>query len=252
MNNCDRSEENTTEHFSAPASAKATGLLWCSLLLLPLILSPPLWEQVVAGEETVRRPLDMPSGGGGNDDDEEDAPETIIFYGQDYEGDAFFWCLDKSGSMDWGGAMEDLKQEMAGSVMSLSPAAEFSLVAFSTNMAIWSPAPRPARLPEKAAALSWVNALQPEGWTCLAPAAVQTIQICNQSSKPHRQVIILSDGAPYCDGIDTSTAALAEITMANWQMVPIHTIFIGSETEGIDFMQTLASMNQGSFHICQN
>ncbi|MGE4620067.1 MAG: VWA domain-containing protein [Planctomycetota bacterium] len=222
------------------------------LLLFCVTLFPSVWVFSSTTEESVRRPLDMPSGGGGGCDEEEDAPETIIFYGQDYEGDAFFWCLDKSGSMDWGGAMEDLKQEVAGAVMSLSPAAEFSLVAFSSNTVVWSPTPRPARLPEKTAAMTWVNSLQPEGWTCLAPAAVQTLQICNMSSKQHRQVIMLSDGAPICDGIDTSTQSLSEITMANWQMVPIHTVFIGNEVEGIDFMQTLASMNQGSFHICQN
>ena len=227
-------------------------LLWIAVVLFPLILSSTMWVLASSQEEGVRRPLDMPSGGGGGDGDDEDAPETIIFYGQDYEGDAFFWCLDKSGSMDWGGAMEDLKQEMAGAILSLSPAAEFSLVAFSSNTVVWSPTPRPARLPEKTAALTWVNSLQADGWTCLAPAAIQTLQICNLSSKQHRQVLILSDGAPYCDGIDTSTQALTEITMANWQMVPIHTIFIGTETEGIDFMQTLAAMNQGSFHICQN
>jgi len=259
----DRTDAKVT-HLVAPSAAASvshedvtsprivTLLLWLSIFLLPVLLSPTLWVVASTEEEGTRRPLDMPSGGGIGNEDDEDAPETIIFYGQDYEGDAFFWCLDKSGSMDWGGAMEDLKQEMVGSVMSLSPAAEFSLVAFSSNTVVWSPSPRPARSPEKAAGLTWVNALQPEGWTCLAPAAIQTIQICNQSNKPYRQILILSDGAPYCDGIDTSNQALSEITMANWQMVPIHTIFIGTETEGIDFMQTLASMNQGSFHICQN
>ena len=45
-----------------------------------------------------RQPLDLPSGGG-RADDEEDTAEAIHFYGAEYEGDAFFWCLDKSGSM---------------------------------------------------------------------------------------------------------------------------------------------------------
>ncbi|MGE4601345.1 MAG: hypothetical protein AAEJ65_00390, partial [Planctomycetota bacterium] len=113
--------------------------LWIAVVLFPLIWSSTVWVLASSQEQEVRRPLDMPSGGGGGDDDDEDAPETIIFYGQDYEGDAFFWCLDKSGSMDWGGAMEDLKQEMAGAILSLSPAAEFSLVAFSSNTVVWSP-----------------------------------------------------------------------------------------------------------------
>ncbi|MGE4632676.1 MAG: VWA domain-containing protein [Planctomycetota bacterium] len=248
------SHDQTDSSSSRGASWRSPGspLLWIALILFALIVSSAVGAIDSAEEEGPRRPLDMPSGGGGGDDDAEDAPETIIFYGQDYEGDAFFWCLDKSGSMDWGGAMEDLKQEVSAAILSLSPAAEFSLVAFSSNTVVWSPTPRPARLAEKTAAVTWANSLQPEGWTCLAPAAVQTLQICNLSTKQYRQVLILSDGAPYCDGVDTSATALTEITQANWQMVPIHTIFIGTETEGIDFMQTLAAMNQGSFHICQN
>ncbi len=222
------------------------------LLVIPLLLMSSLWLFSAEGEEAYVRPLDMPSGGGGNADDDEDSPETIIFYGMNYEGDAFFWCLDKSGSMDWGGAMEDLKQEVTGAVMSLSPAAEFSVVAFSTNTVVWSPIPKPARLAEKVAALAWVNALTPNGWTCIAPAAVETLGICNLSSKQHRQIILLSDGAPFCNDVDTSTQALSEISMANWQQVPIHTVFIGSDTAGIDFMQTLAALNQGTFHICDN
>lgn len=198
------------------------------------------------------RPLDLPSGGGGNGDDEEDAPETILFYGNDYEGDAFFWCLDKSGSMDWGGAMEDLKQEVTASVNSLSPEAEFSLVAFSSNTLTWSPVPKRATPAQKAAAVAWVNTLVPDGWTCLAPAAVTTLQICNQSSKPGRQLIILSDGVPTCDSVDTSNQALLEITAANWQQVPIHTIYINDDSEGISFMQLLASQNFGSFYVYAN
>ena len=58
-----------------------------------------------------RKPLDLPSGGSGDNDEEEDAPETINFWGGEYEGDAFFWCLDKSCSMSWNGEIQDLKQE---------------------------------------------------------------------------------------------------------------------------------------------
>ena len=34
------------------------------------------------------------------DEDSEDVPESIFFFGAEYEGDAFFWCLDKSCSMN--------------------------------------------------------------------------------------------------------------------------------------------------------
>ena len=148
--------------------------------------------------------------------------------------------------------MEDLKQEVTASMNSLSPEAEFSLVAFSTNTLVWSPQPKRATAAQKAAAIAWVNTLVPDGWTCLSPAAIATLQICNQSSKPARQLIILSDGVPTCDSVDTTNTALAEITSANWQQVPIHTIYINDDSEGISFMQLLAAQNFGTFYVYTN
>lgn len=148
--------------------------------------------------------------------------------------------------------MEDLKQEVTASVNSLSPEAEFSLVSFSSNTVTWSPQPKRATSANKAAAIAWVNTLVPDGWTCLSPAAITTLQICNQSSKPSRQMIILSDGVPTCDSVDTSNTALSEITSANWQQVPIHTIYINDDSEGISFMQLLAAQNFGTFYVFAN
>ncbi|HIK82387.1 MAG TPA: hypothetical protein EYF93_05755, partial [Planctomycetes bacterium] len=62
------------------------------LLVLSFIVSTTGWI-VGQSDEGARRPLDLPSGGAGDGDDEEDAPETINFWGGEYEGDAFFWCL---------------------------------------------------------------------------------------------------------------------------------------------------------------
>lgn len=232
-----RTRKTTTRNETMPS-------LW---VLLMLILSLPL---VISGIETDslshNYPLDLPSGGAGSDEEEEDAPETIIFYGQNYEGDSFFWTLDKSGSMGWDGEIEVLKQEVTQAIMSLSSAAEFSLVAFSSGHSVWSQWPRRATSENKASASAWVQQLQADGWTCLAPAVIETLDICNQSNKQQRQLIVLSDGAPVCNGVDTSSTALTEITSSNWQQVPIHTIFIGNENEGQGFMQELALLNGGS------
>ncbi len=64
-------------------------------LLLVLALVPVLSFALFAGGEAAsgKAPLDLPAGGIGSDDDDEDAPETIQFYGSEYEGEAFFWCF---------------------------------------------------------------------------------------------------------------------------------------------------------------
>lgn len=64
-------------------------------ILLLLFLVPAFCLAVgAAGELTgAKSPLDLPSGGPGDRQDDEDAPETITFYGSEYEGQAFFWCF---------------------------------------------------------------------------------------------------------------------------------------------------------------
>ncbi len=194
------------------------------------------------------RPLDLPSGGRGDDADEVDVPETINFYGGEYEGDGFFWCLDKSGSMAWGDQIGQLKAETTEALQSLSSESEFSLVAFSTGHITFSMFPRAANAAAKAEATAWVTSLEAEGWTCLGPAGVEIVNISNLSDKANKQVLVLSDGEPYCDGVDTSAECLTNIRAANWQNTPVNTIYISSDAAGITFMQQLAALNNGTFY----
>ncbi|MEM7263371.1 MAG: hypothetical protein AAF488_15385, partial [Planctomycetota bacterium] len=67
-----------------------------SLVLVFGILSATTGWIVAQDSGTARRPLDLPTPGAGSEEEDEDAPESITFYGSEYEGDGFFWCLDKS------------------------------------------------------------------------------------------------------------------------------------------------------------
>ena len=120
------------------------------------------------------------------------------------------------------------------------------IVAFSTNTVVWSDQPVRAHVDNKTHAIAWVQNLEAEGWTCLEPAALATIQLANLSSKDLTRIIIVGDGVPICDGQDRSAACLVNITAANYLRTPIDTVFIGSGTAGLEFMQQLATMNQGS------
>ncbi|MFQ5654296.1 MAG: VWA domain-containing protein [Planctomycetota bacterium] len=224
------------------------------LIVLGLTLGTCGWIVAQSGDgsgSVTKRPLDLPSGGRGEEEDEEDAPETITFYGSEYEGDGFFWCLDKSCSMGWNGEINTLKQEVTQAVNSLSTRAEFSLVSFSGNTVVWSPFPQKANPATKAAAIAWVQNISAGGWTCLAPAGVQTVNISNQSSKRRKQVLILSDGVPTCNGQNTQAECLANITAANWQGTPVNTLYISADDAGINFMQQLAQMNNGTFTLVE-
>lgn len=64
-----------------------------TLLLLGLALVP--WALSAADSSTrhSRRPLDLPAGLSSTTEDEEDHPETILFYGSEFEADGFFFCF---------------------------------------------------------------------------------------------------------------------------------------------------------------
>ena len=209
------------------------------------------WITAQDGSGDFKRPLDLPSGGLGEEEEDETGPETITFYGASYEGDGFFWCLDKSCSMGWGGEIQTLKQEVSQAVQSLSSNSEFGLVAFSTTVSIWKQLPAQATPPNKVSALAWIQGIGQAGWTCLEPAGIQTLQIANQSSKQFKKVLVLGDGVPICNGQDTSSQCLTNITAANWQSLPIDTLYISADTQGINFMQQLAAMNNGTFVLVE-
>ena len=115
--------------------------LWAVALIFVVVMPITLRG---SQEKTFKRPLDLPSGGIGSEEDEEDSPDVIHFYGSDYEGNGFFWCLDYSGSMEWDGQIAVLKQEMSTVISSLSRHADFNICAFGSSFVLWSGYPQQA------------------------------------------------------------------------------------------------------------
>lgn len=199
------------------------------------------------GDDELRRPLDLPSGGAGGDEDEEDAPETITFYGSDYEGDCFCWALDRSGSMGWNGRWGVLQTELSSAILSLSSMADFGVLFWSSNVISWQEQSVKATTGNKAAANSWAMALTPDGWTCIAPGVVKALDINRTSQKHKKVVIVLSDGEPICNGTNNAAEALESINQANWDMQEISTIGVEVSGPGQTFLQQMAMANQGTY-----
>ena len=167
--------------------------------------------------------------------------EVILFYGAEYEGDGFFWGLDKSGSMQHEGRMTVLKGEVGRAVDSLSSNSHFGLVAFSQNQVLWRTTPHRATAENKVSAKAWLQTLVPSGGTMMGPGGVAVLNLCNQSDHRRKTMIIVGDGVP-SDG----QRAVNSITAANYQRVPIHTILIGDD-DGVTVMQRLAQQNNGTY-----
>ena len=193
------------------------------------------------------RPLDLPAPGVGGPEDNEDIPESILFYGGAYEGDGFFWCLDRSCSMGWGPGLAVLKQEMTQAISQLSGQTDFGIVAFGSNVLQWAPSPRRGTSAYKESANAWVQGLTADGGTCIAAGGVATVELANQSTKRLKRIIVLTDGEPYCSGLtDEASVALTNITAANFQRIPIDTVYISADAGGIAFCQQLSAMNNGT------
>jgi len=216
-------------------------------LIVGLISASSAWV-VAQTENPTHRPLDLPSRGRGDSEDDEDEPETITFYGADFEGQAFFWCLDRSCSMGWGGELQTLKAETTSAINQLSPRSEFGLVRFNHGYDVWNLMPVKANLGNKSGANAWVNSTTDDGGTCIAPAAIQAIQIANQSSKRNKQVLMLGDGVPTCS---SPAATAADIKSANFQNLQINTLYISAASEGIPLFQQIANENSGSFTLVE-
>ncbi|MEM7167646.1 MAG: VWA domain-containing protein [Planctomycetota bacterium] len=200
---------------------------------------------LVGAEEPRPRPLDLPAGKAFKDDEDEDDPESIIFYGQEYEADAFFWCVDRSGSMN-GPPIIALRAELQSAVSGLSRQAEFGLVTFSNGAEKYKPHPVRARPSEKAAAIAWIQAIAPNGMTCLGDGGVACLEVANQCRKRNKRMICMADGGANCPGCATE---VPQITTANWQRIPIDTLFVGSSANGADCLEQLANENGGTFAL---
>ncbi|HCW44411.1 MAG: VWA domain-containing protein [Planctomycetia bacterium] len=209
---------------------------------------------LMAADTPLRRPLDMPSGGSGAKEDSEDFPETIEFFGGEYEGDAFMFVIDVSGSMGGYEKMETAQEELNQALMSLSSDAEFGIVAFSNNLYQFNIAMVKATPPHKVAGSAWVMGLEPAGGTCIDVGTIQGLNILGTTLVPtaNRRLILLGDGAQGCGnfGPEANEEALANIMAANWEQVSIDTLFIGEPyDDALWLFENIAQHNFGEFRM---
>jgi len=184
------------------------------------------------------RPLDLPAHDA--DGDDETAPLAAIpFYGEAIEGDAFFWCLDRSCSMGWDGDLDRLKLELRAAIEALPERCELGLVAFAGGFEAWKPAPVAATPENRAAAIAWVDALRAEGGSILERAAVATVQLSRLSAGARKRIIIVTGH------LQDRSEALARITGANLESTPIDGILTEPFLEEMSLLEKLAAMNGG-------
>ena len=237
-----------------------TKLWWNVLAILAIASVGPVFigsASTLRAQESgsLKANLDLPFEAAGNKEEEEEAPDIVVFYGQQFEGDGIFYCCDMSGSMKEAGKFNHLKQEVTKNISSFSERVQFGVVFFDANMKKFPNTGRPAdaNATQKSAALAFVSSTTPGSGTCAKPALSACFTYASQSSAKRKIIIYLSDGFHTCPSHDPAQygkEVLSEASAKNTTHAKINAICIGpsgASNVDEDWMRRLASQNNGQY-----
>jgi Mg-chelatase subunit ChlD len=219
---------------------------------LALFAGRSSWAQESGGGAT-KENLDLPFDAIGDNEEEEEAPEIVSFYGQTLEADAFFYIIDRSGSMQDSGELAIAKREVIKNISEFSDRVQFGIFFFDRGLLKFPSSGQPAEANPggKSSGISFVTSTQGGGGTCQQLALAAAIQMGSQSSSKRKVIVYLSDGAGTCSGADEGTylrQTIASTSAQNWQRIQINTIGVLEMTALHEkFMKDLASTNGGSY-----
>lgn len=193
--------------------------------------------------------LDLPSGGeSSRDDSEEDSPESIVFYGGEYEGDCYVFVFPAYGFCGDTTVFANIRVEVTNALNQLSSQADFDLIGFNATTFAWQPAVVEANAANKGSAIAWMNTLVPVEQHEIVEATVTALGISQAADSQAKQMIVCGARAPF-GGDGAISNALIQITEANYESTPMHTVYFSTPFYSGEesFYQQLASMNGGTF-----
>jgi len=239
------------------------GLLGLALLLVPGHIFSAAGSNIAG---LGGRYLDLPDGFAISEE-EEDTPELIEFYNDEYEGDAWFFCLDHSDSMQAASASGQPKymvrnRETIEAINRMSARSVCSIVFFDyrkeQSPCLGDP---PLRMDAagKARAIAFVNskstANHPGSDSCIASGMVRTLRIASKTNNEFRTCILVADGRAQCSGDVTDPNQVFQKIMAhNVLKIPINTIYTGQRSGddwnlGASLLRRLAQATNGKFKV---
>ena len=159
-----------------------------------------LSQDVGNSRESLNLDLPVNSGDPWAPAEEEEAPAIIFFYGQQFEGDVFVFCVERSGSMNDQGELARAKREVIRNIQELSDQTEFAVCFFDTGILKWPPNDRPilANAQNRATACNWVASVGVGDLSCPKEGLPRSLQTINRSVKDRRCLIYVGDGGGTC------------------------------------------------------
>ena len=222
----------------------------CLLAVIGVLLTGSELFAQGSGQPATKENLDLPYDAFGLSEEEEEAPEVVFFYGQQYEGDGFFFCLDRSSSVA-NGELDIEKREAIRTISQFSKHVQFAIVFYDQGMMKWPGSGRPAEAngSMKSGAISFLSTIQAGSGTCVKKGLLEAINFANRSSAKRNVIIYLGDGGTTCPGNDSgaySRQTITEVAGANFKKHQINAICVGTQVNE-SFCKSLANANGGTF-----
>ena len=222
----------------------------CISFFLPVLVWAAAIGQPAAADD-LKQNLDLPFDAGGADLEEESGTNLITFYGQQYEGDGVFYCLDRSSSMKDQGELDILKREVLRNLLEFAQAVQFGIVFFSSDTVKFPDTGLPVEATSgmKGSAQAFLNCINAGGATCAARGLMEALRMANASTAKRSMILFLTDGNLYCRGMESEAykaKTLEDVTRGNYKQVPIHCIAIGGDVD-VEFLLQLSRANNGTY-----
>jgi hypothetical protein len=202
----------------------------------------------------VKENLDLPYDAADQSTSDEEAPEHIVFFGQDYEGDGFFFTVENSGGMAQNLYLARAKAELSRTIADLSDEAEFSVNFFDANAVSFPECGRPtvATRAMKSAALAWIDAIHNGSCSCCQKGFMGALRSANLSSARRKVIIYVGRGRGLCGGDESAylDQCVRLVTAENANRVQINTIGLSMSTGPsiyADFLRAIAAANGGTY-----
>lgn len=223
-------------------------------LLLLFLSGSTILAQNSRGMAT-KENLDLPFDALGNSEDEEEAPEIVYFYGQQFEGDGIFFCLDRSSST-CNGELAIEKREAIRTVTQFSNRVEFAIVFYDAQVMRWPTTGRPARADaaQRAAAVAFLSTVICGRGTCTKEGLLAAVDFADRATTRRNVIIYLGDGRLTCP---TRTGSEDQYRMETLQLLvqrnhkrhQINSICVGGDEgpKAEQFCRDLAGMHHGKF-----
>jgi hypothetical protein len=201
--------------------------------------------------------LDLPNGIGQTEtEDEEKTPPIIEFYDNLYEGEAFFFLLDRSSSMaasaSVGGTKFDvLQREVIQAIQKMNKDTVCSICYFNhAGPLIYGQPPVKMDAAGKAVLIGNVSQTQVSHGSFICNAAKKFFQIINADSHEMRTIIYVGDGGHRQSSDDQ---AFNLIMQQNPERVPINGIYIGGDsTAKPEFVKRLCKATNGKYSVASD